>query len=206
MLLEIVDLSVHYGTGEALKSISLKVDEGSVISIVGANGAGKTTILRSISGLKRPTSGEIWFQGKRIDGLEVRDIVKRGIAHVPEGKMIFSPLTVLENLKLGAFLRNDKNGINRDLDVMYEYFPVLKEKRRHSAGDLSGGQQQMLAVARAMMAAPKLLLMDEPTTGLSPILVAKVGEIITNIKFMEKTANICPIIRIITGRITIPPI
>lgn len=181
MLLEIKDLRVHYGTGEALKGISLKVDEGAVISIVGANGAGKTTILRAISGLKRPTSGEIWFQGKRIDGLEVRDIVKLGIAHVPGGKMLFAPLTVLDNLKLGAFLRKDKNGINRDLDVIYQYFPILKEKRRQLAGDLSGGQQQMLAVARALMASPKLLLMDEPTTGLSPILVTTVGDIIRDI-------------------------
>jgi branched-chain amino acid transport system ATP-binding protein len=181
MLLEIKDLRVHYGTAEALKGISLKVDEGTIVALVGANGAGKTTTLRTISGLKTPTSGEIWFQGKRIDGMPAHDIVKLGIAHIPEGRGIFAPMTVLDNLRMGAYLRKDKNQITKDLETMYQHFPVLRERRKQLAGSLSGGEQQMLAIARALMTGPKLLLMDEPSMGLSPLIVEEVSNIVSDI-------------------------
>jgi len=181
MLLEIKDLRVHYGMAEALKGISVSVEEGEIVALIGANGAGKTTTLRTISGLKAPTSGEILFQGKRIDGIPAHNIVKLGIAHIPEGRIVFAPMTVLDNLKMGAYLRKDKQQVARDLDAMYEHFPVLKERHNQLAGSLSGGEQQMLAVARALMASPQLLLMDEPSMGLSPVLVEEVGNIIKDI-------------------------
>ncbi len=181
MLLEVKDLRVHYGSAEALKGISLNVNEGEIVALIGANGAGKTTTLRTISGLKTPTSGEIWFEGERIDRLPAHNIVKRGIAHIPEGRIVFAPMSVLDNLKMGAYLRKDKQQIAKDLDNIYQHFPVLKERRNQLAGSLSGGEQQMLAVARALMAKPKLLLMDEPSMGLSPVLVAEVGKIIQDI-------------------------
>jgi branched-chain amino acid transport system ATP-binding protein len=181
MLLDIKDLIVHYGTAEALKGVSISVEEGTIVALVGANGAGKTTTLKTISGLKTPTSGEIWFQGKRIDGMPAHDIVKLRIAHIPEGREVFAPMTVLDNLRMGAYLRKDKYQIAEDLETMYQHFPVLKERRKQLAGSLSGGEQQMLAVARALMAGPRLLLMDEPSMGLSPILVEGVGNIVRNI-------------------------
>ena len=181
MLLEIKDLRVHYGMAEALKGISVSVEEGEIVALIGANGAGKTTTLRTISGLKAPTSGEIWFRGKRIDGIPAHKIVKLGIAHIPEGRIVFAPMTVLDNLKMGAYLRKDKQQVARDLNAMYEHFPVLKERHNQLAGSLSGGEQQMLAVARALMASPQLLLMDEPSMGLSPVLVEEVGNIIKDI-------------------------
>ncbi len=181
MLLEIKDLTVNYGKAKALEGVSLNVDEGEVVCIVGANGAGKTTILRTISGLKKPASGEIRFQDRRIDGMPAHNVVKTGIVQIPAGRMIFAPMTVLDNLKMGALLRKDRQNITRDLDIMYEHFPILKERRTQLGGQLSGGEQQMLAIARALMASPKLLLMDEPSMGLSPLLVAEVSDIIKNI-------------------------
>jgi branched-chain amino acid transport system ATP-binding protein len=181
LLFEIKDLRVHYGRAEVLKGISMHIDEGSIVTLVGANGAGKTTTLKTISGLKGLTSGEIWFQDTRIDKMPSHRIVQIGIAHVPEGRMVFGPMTVLDNLKTGAYLRKDRRNVARDIDVMFSHFPVLERRRQQKAGSLSGGEQQMLAIARALMARPKLVLMDEPSMGLSPLMVAEVGRIIQDI-------------------------
>jgi branched-chain amino acid transport system ATP-binding protein len=181
MLLEVDSLHVRYGKAEALRGLSLSVEAGTVVAIVGANGAGKTTLLRTISGLKKPTEGSITYENKRIDGMPPHRIAEMGIAHIPEGRMVFAPMTVEENLRIGAHLRRQRAEVARDIESMYELFPILKEKRADAAGSLSGGQQQMLAVARALMARPRLILMDEPSIGLSPILVAEVGQIIKSI-------------------------
>ncbi|MGD0236840.1 MAG: ABC transporter ATP-binding protein [Syntrophorhabdales bacterium] len=180
-MLEIRDLSVHYGKAEALKHISAKVEEGAIVALIGANGAGKTTTLKTISGLKAPTSGEIRFEGKRIDAIPAHAIVKLGIAHIPEGRMVFARMTVFDNLRTGAYLRKEKHQIASDIETMYEHFPVLAQRRGQLAGRLSGGEQQMLAIGRALMARPKLLLMDEPSMGLSPLMVEEVGKIISDI-------------------------
>jgi len=181
MLLEIKNLSVHYGMAEALRDISMSIAEGEIIALIGANGAGKTTTLRTISGLKTPTSGDIWFQDRRINRLPPHHIVKRGIAHIPEGRVVFAPMTVLDNLKMGAYLRKDRSKVAEDLEDIYRHFPVLKERRKQLSGSLSGGEQQMLAVARALMSSPRLLLMDEPSMGLSPVMVEEVSNIIRDI-------------------------
>ncbi|KPK25331.1 MAG: branched-chain amino acid ABC transporter ATP-binding protein [Nitrospira bacterium SG8_3] len=179
-MLEIKNLRVHYGRAEVLKSISAMVEDGSIVTLIGANGAGKTTTLRTISGLKKPSAGEIWFRRERIDGIPAHHIVKKGITQIPEGRMVFAPMSVLDNLKMGAHLRRDPEGIARDLEDVYLHFPVLKQRLKQHAESLSGGEQQMLAMARALMAKPKLLLMDEPSMGLAPILVEEVGKIIKN--------------------------
>ena len=181
MLLDVRDLSVSYGSAQALRGVSLAVDDGEVVALIGANGAGKTTLLRTLSGLKRPVAGEVTFLGERIEGAPPHRIVKMGMAHVPEGRMVFGPMTVLDNLRMGAYLRRDRQAVDDDLERMFTLFPVLRERRRQQSESLSGGEQQMLAVARALMASPRLLLLDEPSMGLSPRMVEHVGEMIRDI-------------------------
>ena len=181
MLLEVRGAEVRYGKVPALKGVSLAVPAGGIVTIIGANGAGKTTTLRAISGLARLAAGEIRFDGARIDRLPPDRIVARGIAHVPEGRRIFPDLTVAENLMTGAFLRRDRAAVARDLAGVYDRFPRLAERRRQRAQTLSGGEQQMLAIGRALMAAPRLLLMDEPTMGLAPVIVEEIGRIVKSI-------------------------
>ncbi len=178
MLLEIKDIVVHYEKVKAVKGISLNVGEGDIVTLLGSNGAGKTTILKTISGLKRPTSGEIWFNDKRIDNANPSRIVELGIGHVPEGAHVFRDMSVQDNLLLGAFTRKDRYGIKQDLDEVYSHFPILKDRNRQKAGSLSGGEQQMLGISRALMCKPKILLMDEPSIGLSPLLVGEIAVII----------------------------
>ena len=173
-LLEVKDLEVAYGKILAVKKISFSVEQGQVVSLIGTNGAGKTTTLKTISGLLRPTGGEIWFQGERIDQVSAHDIVTRGLAHSPEGRRIFPRLSVEENLMLGAFARRDPAGVRADLQAAYDLFPILGERRKQPAGTFSGGEQQMLAMGRAMMSRPKLLMLDEPSMGLSPIMMKRI--------------------------------
>ncbi len=181
MLLDIKDITVHYGKVSAIRNINIGVDEGSIVTLIGANGAGKSTTLRSISGLNHPSSGEIWFKDHRIDKLPPEKINQAGIAQVPEGRRVFPEMSVKENLMMGAFLRSDSQGIERDLGVVFRHFPVLKERQKQAGGTLSGGEQQMLAMGRALMSNPKLILMDEPSLGLSPIMCQEIAKIIKDI-------------------------
>ena len=180
-MLEVKDLEVAYGKIKAVKGISFDVNEGEVVTLIGTNGAGKTTTLRTISGLLRPTSGSITFKGQDITTVEAHDIVQLGLAHSPEGRRIFPRLTVEENLFLGAFARKDK-GINADLESAYELFPILRERRSQPAGTFSGGEQQMLAMGRAMMSRPQLLMLDEPSMGLSPLMMKKIMTTVTTLQ------------------------
>jgi branched-chain amino acid transport system ATP-binding protein len=181
MLFEISGLKVNYGGAEILKGISLKVEPGEVVTLIGSNGAGKTTTLRTVSGLKRPETGEIRFGGMRIDGLPSQDIVRRGIIHVPQGRGLFPYMSVAENLKLGAFLRSDDDAVSAEMAGLLDRFPRLKERGGQMAGTLSGGEQQILAISCALMGRPKLLLLDEPSSGLSPIAVKEIGRAIAHI-------------------------
>lgn len=181
-MLEVKDLEVAYGKIVAVKKISFSVEQGQVVSLIGTNGAGKSTTLKTISGLLRPSSGEIWFQGERIDHVAAHDIVARGLAHSPEGRRIFPRLSVEENLMLGAFSRNDPAGVRSDLQAAYDLFPILGERRKQPAGTFSGGEQQMLAMGRAMMSRPKLLMLDEPSMGLSPIMMKRIMTTVTELQ------------------------
>ena len=180
-MLEIKDLHVHYGVIEALKGISLEVNEGEIVALIGANGAGKTTMMQSISGIVKKSAGEINFLNESIMKANPKHIVEMGLTQVPEGRRIFTGMSVYENLMMGAFLRKDKDGIKRDYEKVCEQFPILKERMNQDASTLSGGEQQMLAMGRALMAKPKLLLLDEPSMGLAPILVKEIFNIIEEI-------------------------
>jgi len=195
-LLKVTDLVVSYGGIEALKGISFEVDEGQIVTLIGANGAGKSTTLRTISGLVPPKDGRIYFEGRDITDFNTQKIVETGIAMVPEGRRVFANLTVLENLRIGAYLRKDKDVIEEDIKYVYDLFPRLKERSWQLAGTLSGGEQQMLAVGRAVMTRPKLIMMDEPSLGLAPLVVKDIFKIIQTLKgtgmtvlLIEQNAN-----------------
>ncbi len=181
-MLEVKNIQVAYGKIVAVKDVSIDVKQGEIVTLIGSNGAGKSTTLRTISGLIKPKSGEILFNGKRIDGVPGHEIVGMGICHSPEGRRIFPRMSVKENLELGAFLRNDKAAVNADMDRVLELFPRLKERIKQTAGTMSGGEQQMLAVSRALMGDPKLLLLDEPSMGLAPVLVELIFDTIVKIR------------------------
>lgn len=196
MKLEIKDLHVSYGGIRALKGVDLTVEEGQIVTLIVANGAGKSTTLRAISGLQKPQSGSILYGGEELIGLPAKEIVRRGIIHVPEGRRVFPDMTVAENLKIGAFLRTDKGGIADDMDYVHSLFPRLKERSWQLAGTLSGGEQQMLAVGRALMSRPKVLMMDEPSLGLAPLIVKDIFSIIRRVNadgitvlLIEQNAN-----------------
>ncbi len=197
-MLSINNINTYYGNIQALKDVSITINEGEIISLIGANGAGKTTTLMSISGIIPPKSGTISFKGQQITGMNPEKIVKMGLCHVPEGRRIFPYLTVLENLDMGAFLRKDKENIKTDLEEIFDLFPILAERRHQQGGTLSGGEQQMLAISRALMARPALLLLDEPSLGLAPLIIRQIFDIIemlnkknnTTIFLVEQNANL----------------
>lgn len=214
-MLKIDNIDVYYGAIHALKGISLEVNEGEIVTLIGANGAGKSTTLRTISGLLKPKTGSITFLGQSIACVRAHEIVKKGISQVPEGRRVFAEMTVMENLDLGAFVRKDKAGIQQDLKHVFELFPRLEERKNQSAGTLSGGEQQMLAMGRALMSRPKLLLLDEPSMGLAPLLIKEIFNIIvdinksgTTVLLVEQNANMALSIAnrayvLETGRITL---
>lgn len=180
-MLTVNNLAVHYGVIEAIREVSFEVKEGEIVSLIGANGAGKSTILKAVSGLIRPSQGEIVYEGTPITTATPKQIVEKGISQVPEGRHIFSGMTVLENLEMGAFLRKDKNEVEKDLQLVFDRFPILKERKNQDAATLSGGEQQMVAMGRALMSRPRLLLLDEPSMGLAPILIKDIFHIIEEI-------------------------
>lgn len=195
-MLAVKGIDVYYGNIQALKGVTVTVEEGEIVTLIGANGAGKSTLLKTLSGLLKPKSGTIEFLGNSIAGKPAQGIVKSGISHVPEGRRVFANLTVEENLELGAFLRKDKKGIDADMKKVYDTFPRLLERRKQMSGTLSGGEQQMLAMGRAIMAKPKLLLLDEPSMGLAPLMVKTIFEVVkdinaqgTTILLVEQNAN-----------------
>lgn len=214
-MLTINDINVFYGAIHAIKGVSLEVNEGEIVTMIGANGAGKSTILRTISGLLKPKTGSIQFEGQEIAGMPAHEIVKTGISQVPEGRRIFAEMSVLENLELGAFTRKDKDGIKADMELVFDRFPRLKERIGQLAGTLSGGEQQMLAMGRALMSRPRLLLLDEPSMGLAPLLIKEIFAIIqdinktgTTVLLVEQNANMALSIAhrayvLETGRITL---
>ena len=196
-LLEVENIHSYYGHIHALRGVSLRVDEGEVVTLIGSNGAGKTTTLRSIHGILAPREGRIVFRGEEIQGKPAHDMIKKGIAQSPEGRRIFSRMTVLENLEMGAYHRSDRDGIQEDMDRVYDLFPRLKERVKQEAGTMSGGEQQMLAIGRALMSRPKLLLLDEPSMGLAPVLVERIFQTVeeinkqgTTILLVEQNANV----------------
>ena len=195
-MLEVKNLNVHYGIIHAIKGVSFRVNKGEIVTLIGSNGAGKTTILKTISQVLKQTEGEITFLDQEISNLEPHQIVHLGISHVPEGRRVFPQLTVLENLEMGAYKRKDKDGIKDDLQIVFKRFPRLEERKHQTAGTLSGGEQQMLAMGRALMSRPEILLLDEPSMGLAPILVDEIFSIIedinaagTTILLVEQNAN-----------------
>jgi len=214
-MLTIDNINVYYGAIHALKGISVEVNEGEIVTLIGANGAGKSTILRTISGILKPKTGKIIFEGKEIDGMAAQDIVKLSISQVPEGRRVFANMTVLENLELGAYIRNDKKGIKEDIEKIFDRFPQLTQRRSQLAGTMSGGEQQMLAMGRALMSRPRLLLLDEPSMGLAPLLVKEIFSIIkeinasgTTVLLVEQNAHMALSIAsrayvLETGRITL---
>ena len=186
-MLELVDIQTFYGNIQALKGVSMEIAEGEIVTLIGANGAGKTTTLMSICGAAPPRSGAIKFEGRAIDNLSPNEIVALGISQVPEGRRIFPYLTGAENLDMGAFLRSDRDGVKADMEYIFELFPILAERRHQAGGTLSGGEQQMLAISRALMARPRMLLLDEPSLGLAPLVVKRIFEIIRQINTEQKT-------------------
>ncbi len=196
-MLEVKDVSVHYGVIEAIKRVSFEVNEGEIVTLIGANGAGKTTILKTISGLIHPSNGTISFKGRDISKLDPGSIVKAGISHVPEGRHVFGGMSVKENLEMGAFLRKDRSGVQEDMDRIFNSFPILKERLNQDSSTLSGGEQQMLAMGRALLSSPELVLLDEPSMGLAPLFIQEIFNIIqeindrgTTVLLVEQNANV----------------